>query len=56
MHAPDLVRRRVAVIATGNSPSALAAKAVTTMIPTVFTVGGQRHAVPQWEAASRMSA
>jgi hypothetical protein len=26
------------------------------MIPTVFTAGAQRNAVPQWEAASRMSA
>ena len=26
------------------------------MIPTVFTVCAQRNAVPQWEAASRMSA
>jgi enamine deaminase RidA (YjgF/YER057c/UK114 family) len=31
----DLASRRVAVIAAGNTPSALAAKVVTTMIPTV---------------------
>jgi putative ABC transport system substrate-binding protein len=36
----DLVRRRVAVIATpGSNPAAPAANAVTTTIPIVFGVG-----------------
>jgi putative ABC transport system substrate-binding protein len=37
----ELVRRRVDVIVTpGNTPAAVAAKAATTTIPIVFSVGG----------------
>jgi putative tryptophan/tyrosine transport system substrate-binding protein len=35
----DLMRRRIAVLATGGAPAAFAVKAATTTIPTVFLVG-----------------
>ena len=37
--AADLVRRQVAAIVTGNTPSTLVVKAATTTIPIVFAVG-----------------
>jgi putative ABC transport system substrate-binding protein len=38
--AADLVRRRVTVIATHDTPSSIVAKAATTTIPIVFASGG----------------
>jgi putative ABC transport system substrate-binding protein len=38
--AADLARRKVAVIAATDTPSAIAAKGATTMLPIVFATGG----------------